>query len=376
MKVIAPTAISVLQRARAYVAKIPNAVAGQGGHNRTFATACALVHGFALSEVDVIGLLREYNTRCEPPWSESEVTHKVQSALNAAHAKPRGHLIGQRFKGERSMGVHRPIVAAHVQRPRRVAKVEYDEAKLRALAAKLPRANEEWLWERSPIRPECMSPAAFLMKLYPPSECVHIFTGQGVLAGTVRITEPPFDCRVLNRFTQGHQDVFFLLNPVDGKWHPNPRKGGLSNRSEESVTSFRFALLESDNAPADLWLSALAQMPIRIAAIYTSGGRSIHALWQVNAATKAEWDAQVVHRKAALKILGADAGSLTSVRLSRLPQCERKSKGGFQKLLYLNPNPPEAALAKMPIRETGPAMLARFKSYDYTPPNSDNPADY
>ncbi len=46
--------ITALERARKYLAAIPGAVSGQGGHDQTFSAACALVNGFALSEADAL----------------------------------------------------------------------------------------------------------------------------------------------------------------------------------------------------------------------------------------------------------------------------------------------------------------------------------
>jgi len=72
----------IMERARAYVAKMPPAISGSGGHNATFAAACALVRGFALSTEEAFEILEEYNLRCEPPWSEWELRHKIQSAID------------------------------------------------------------------------------------------------------------------------------------------------------------------------------------------------------------------------------------------------------------------------------------------------------
>jgi hypothetical protein len=52
-----------LERARAYIAKMPGAISGAGGHDQTFAVACALVK-FGLSPDDAWPLLLEYNQRC------------------------------------------------------------------------------------------------------------------------------------------------------------------------------------------------------------------------------------------------------------------------------------------------------------------------
>ena len=76
---------TVVDRARAYLAAMPPAIAGQGGHDQTFAAACALVHGFALDPETALALLREYNARCLPPWSERELAYKIISAVRATH---------------------------------------------------------------------------------------------------------------------------------------------------------------------------------------------------------------------------------------------------------------------------------------------------
>lgn len=86
-------AADVERRASEYLAAMPHAIEKQDGHGATFAAASALVHGFALPpEVALAMLLNEYNPRCEPPWSYRELSHKVQSALDTPHDKPRGYL--------------------------------------------------------------------------------------------------------------------------------------------------------------------------------------------------------------------------------------------------------------------------------------------
>jgi hypothetical protein len=78
-------------------------------------------------------------------------------------------------------------------------------------------------------------------------------------------------------------------------------------------------------------------MPLRIASICESGGRSIHALVRLDVASKADWDTKIKVIKPALVMLGADPGALSAVRLTRLPQAWRGDR--CQRLLYLNPAP-------------------------------------
>ncbi len=69
-----------MERAEAYAGAVPGAVAGSGGHNDTFSLACTLVHGFGLSDNQAIGILRQWNQTCNPPWSNRELQHKVSQA--------------------------------------------------------------------------------------------------------------------------------------------------------------------------------------------------------------------------------------------------------------------------------------------------------
>lgn len=82
-----------LERARTYLSHVPPAVCGQGGHNATFKAACVLVNGFDLSPAEALPLLAEWNAACQPPWTEAELVHKLNSADAAHHNKARGHLL-------------------------------------------------------------------------------------------------------------------------------------------------------------------------------------------------------------------------------------------------------------------------------------------
>jgi hypothetical protein len=87
---------AVLDRATRYLAKLPPAIAGQGGHDATFRAACTLAIGFGLERGQTLALLREWNeTHCQPTWNERELEHKVDDALKQPGW--RGHLLtGQR----------------------------------------------------------------------------------------------------------------------------------------------------------------------------------------------------------------------------------------------------------------------------------------
>jgi hypothetical protein len=78
--------IDLIDQARRYIDKIDGAISGSNGHDQTFHVASILVEGFALSDADAIALMTEYSQRCQPPWSEREIAHKVASA--AARVDP------------------------------------------------------------------------------------------------------------------------------------------------------------------------------------------------------------------------------------------------------------------------------------------------
>lgn len=71
---------AVIDRASKYVARMPPAISGQSGHNAAFHVACVLVLGFGLPVNDAYSLFCEYNQTCDPPWSEREIRHKLESA--------------------------------------------------------------------------------------------------------------------------------------------------------------------------------------------------------------------------------------------------------------------------------------------------------
>lgn len=80
-------------RAIAYLAAMPPAIAGSGGHSQSYAAATALVHGFGIAPENALAILAaEYNPRCSPPWSDRELQHKINQAANKPHDRPFGWL--------------------------------------------------------------------------------------------------------------------------------------------------------------------------------------------------------------------------------------------------------------------------------------------
>ena len=81
-----PPATDAMRRASAYLRTIEPAVSGQGGHGMLWRAALACVCRFGLPREQAMHLLvSEYNPRCQPPWSERELDHKVRSAEQQGH---------------------------------------------------------------------------------------------------------------------------------------------------------------------------------------------------------------------------------------------------------------------------------------------------
>jgi len=88
--------MEITARARLYIERMDPAIAGSGGHDRTFAVAAVLLHGFGFDRGTALALLSEWNgTHCQPPWSDRELIHKIDSAMGRPSEKPLGYLIGK-----------------------------------------------------------------------------------------------------------------------------------------------------------------------------------------------------------------------------------------------------------------------------------------
>jgi predicted P-loop ATPase len=101
-----------LERVRRYVAKMDPAIAGQGGHNAAYRAACFIV-GQGLSEDDELAVFYEYNDRCEPPWSNAELLHKLRDARRNSTTQPlpdEGWKNALRFKDRKGV----PVIAQTV----------------------------------------------------------------------------------------------------------------------------------------------------------------------------------------------------------------------------------------------------------------------
>lgn len=366
--------LSVFERAQKYVAKMDAAVSGSGGHDATFAVAKALVDGFSLSKEDALAILREYNERCSPPWKDHELLHKVNSVTAST-----GYLLkdSDSYTPRHAAG---SLPAARAAEPAPT----FDSEKLARFAA--PWASQvtaAWLADRSEIDPTACTTQEFLSALYYPErgEKVLIFLNEFSQGEAIW----PDDRELPS---EGRRGVWYLAQPVDGRSRPNPRgkdPSKLSRRIAECVVAWRYLVLESDQADARDWMGAVVQLPLKIAAIYTSGGRSVHVLVRVDAVNASDWDRTKAAILKGLVTLGADRGALSGVRLTRLPNCLRLGKDAvtpsddpdkpmkktyqpfprpqLQKLLYVCREPAARPICEMiPRRDTVASLEALVRS--------------
>lgn len=308
-----------------------------------------------------------FHQSCEPERRDAMVA--IIRAIRAAERAEQGTT--NNIKHQTSNIKHRILTPppAPAERP------QFDPEQAARIAAACPVAGDisrDWLRAISPIGiPTSPTLWAELMldTLYHHRErilCFDTFKSQGthlriVHEANYRLHHSPghraTPCKTLP--TRAADGAWFLTAPVLGTWQPNPNNIGadgtprLGRRHAACCTRFPYAVLESDTLPEPTWLRILSQLQFPIAAIYSSGGKSLHALLHVNARTADQFNAA---RRILLRIctpIGADPAAITPVRLSRLPGCIRLSKGpgAMQELLYLNPTPqPRQPLCTLPHR--------------------------
>ena len=108
--------------------------------------------------------------------------------------------------------------------------------------------------------------------------------------------------------------AWIRFNPVNGE--------GVNN---SNVTAYRFTLVESDTMALDAQYRMYRKLNLPIAAMVTSGGKSIHAIVHIDAANAAEYRERVELLYTILENHGmvVDTQNKNPSRLSRLPGCVR-----------------------------------------------------
>ncbi|TXH15940.1 MAG: DNA primase [Hyphomicrobiaceae bacterium] len=124
-------------------------------------------------------------------------------------------------------------------------------------------------------------------------------------------------------------------NPAVGAWiRFNPLDG--QGVRDDNVTSFRYALVESDTVPVDRQAAIYAELELPIAALVHSGGKSLHAIVRIGATSKEEYRERVnfLHKVCQKNGLEIDTQNKNPSRLSRMPGVVRN--GHKQYLVAIN----------------------------------------
>lgn len=313
---------------------------------------------------------RCFHAKCQDAWDG--LIKDLYRAINAERARERG-ADPQNNKPKSGL---RPLPTAPKATPPRAVKCDLARAAQLAERCPVGEVTGAMLRAISPVAipaDPATHGALLIDTLFEPGENVLVFTtfaSQGQYlhtAGTgdyYRLgNQPGIKAKRAPRLPiTGREGVWYLTAPVVGTWQPNPNKrtrdGGLAlgRRHTGCCTRFPYLVLESDEVPPATWLRILVQLRERVAAVYSSGGKSIHTLLRVNAATPEEFNLHRARMLQRLCLVGADPAAITPVRLSRLPGCTRRGSTDregvyreyeqprMQELYYLDPHPQDAPL--------------------------------
>lgn len=193
--------------------------------------------------------------------------------------------------------------------------------------------------------PEDWNPAgqliAYLETLFDANDKVGYVTRTFERDGRLLPTKGCFDRtagQLIAELSRCNGDIGSVLgdyNPDAGAWiRFNPLDGaGVQN---SNVTDYRFALVESDSMELEMQHSILRELELPIAALVYSGGKSLHAIVRIEAATYEEYRKRVDYLYAVCQKNGLDLDrqNRNPSRLSRMPGVTRR--GEKQYLLCTN----------------------------------------
>jgi RecA-family ATPase len=310
---------TLLERAALWLAKVPPAISGSGGHSQTYTAAVGLVHGFGLSDTDAFALLSDWNRSCQPPWQDRELLHKIRQANEKSHSKPRGHLANSS-----GAGPSEPLDLTRVRfsRPKPVEATQKAEGSTEPSAPSNPPAAP------IPASHDASEFKRFLTSAFAPTEvvciCEQVEDGTPMTSGSflpvedwiARFDDPE---SILFR-PDRNQGVFVRINPF---------KPNLYSGSDNDVMAYRHVLVEFDQKPKAEQEQLLRSSGLPISVLIDSGGKSIHAWVRVDAPNRKEWDARrdLIYSS----IPGIDPKNKNPSRFSRLPGAWRGAEK--QKLL-------------------------------------------
>lgn len=143
-----------VRRARAWLVKTDPAISGNGGHNQLFKVCCRLVHGFGLDQGEALMvLLANFNDRCQPPWTQQELEHKLHDALHLGESPD---MLGARGPSPAEVGPGRTRKQQTEDEPQRSATAYSEPVRAGSVSTKhrasvpmseIQQKEVEWLWK-------------------------------------------------------------------------------------------------------------------------------------------------------------------------------------------------------------------------------------
>lgn len=191
------------------------------------------------------------------------------------------------------------------------------------------------LMAMSPVRvdEDCRKQtSAFLLALFKPDELVCC----GETGSSIVLSCADWCQRFKNR---EWTPPLVIVNPLKPDGGRRKSDGAPSMICDDAVSVFRHAVVEFDNMPLENQVNLLIGVGLEaVTAITFSGGKSLHAVFRVDAENLVEWD-QVVRGDLFRRLmvpLGCDPQCQNPARRTRLAGALREDKGGaLQKLLFV-----------------------------------------
>lgn len=202
--------------------------------------------------------------------------------------------------------------------------------------------DEADLWETSPRRlwekPKD-DPGLLLSTLYDPTDLIWIGErhDSGVMGDTI-MTAAEWTAHFKNG---GKSGPHIIPNPLTGL-EGTTKEGKPSFRSDNTVKTYRFCLVEFDDLPREDQIRFWSAARLPVVCLIDSGGKSIHAWLDVQkratVTTAEQWQLHIKTNlyDQLLTPLGVDSSCSNASRLSRLPGHYRTEKGNYQRLLWLS----------------------------------------
>ncbi len=249
----------------------------------------------------------------------------------------------------------------HEQKPKRPSKsVRLSDSQLTSNAQKFVRefrCDEADLWHSSPIRPSHNwqeDASVLLSQLFEPDEFVCINTGfrlvtnasgeekaQIVGAGATRRVREWLEYFAERRVPQSEAGAWMRINPVT-----EYGSGKYGAHEDLDVTAWRFLLVEMDKI--ELQFAVVARLALPIAALVTSGGKSLQAWVRLDCSNLKEFSSVAPRILEAGAPFGIDRANKNASRYCRIPGVSRQIGAlpfaslddvGQQRLFFLNPQP-------------------------------------